>query len=179
MDAQIAVVNSKKSPIARICFGRARARGATKDNTRDTTASLIRNYVKRVQTNPATTDTQRAGLGITIPDTERTPTQVPPDAPLIELDWSKRGQCIIHAGTNPGNEALNKMGPFGKNLLFHFRNAGDADWQYLGVASKSPFIHVIGNSQPVSLEYRAAYLNSKGQQGPWSEIDTAYVGKAA
>jgi hypothetical protein len=47
------------------------------------------------------------------------------------------------------------------------------------VTSTSPFVHVVGNASPVTIEYRAAYLNSKGAQGPWGEMDAAYVGAAA
>lgn len=156
------------------------AKGArsTKDQSKNAAKAVIRSYVKRIQANPATTDTQRAALGITIPDGTRTPAQPPTDAPFMVLDWSQRGRVIVHAGTNPTNEQVNKMGPHAKNLLIQFRPV-DGEWEYLAVVSSSPFVHIVGNVNPTTLEYRSAYLNSKGVMGPWSAVVTAYVSAAA
>ncbi|MBS1713804.1 MAG: hypothetical protein JST30_05650 [Armatimonadetes bacterium] len=157
------------------------AKGAaqTKANQRKTAEAVIRGYVTRIQANPACTDTMRAQLGITIRDTHRSPAPVPTDSPLLELDWSKRGQVTLHIGNNPGNESLNKFPYPAKTVLIQFRHANATEWQFLAVASTSPFVHIVGNSNAETLEYRTAYMNSKGQQGPWSEVDSAYVGAAA
>ncbi|MGE0000472.1 MAG: hypothetical protein AB7F50_01170 [Fimbriimonadaceae bacterium] len=155
------------------------AKGAaqTKTNQRKAAESVVRNFVTRIQANPATTDTIRAQLGITIKDTSRTPSPPPTESPLIELDWSKRGQVTIHVGNNPGNENSNKFPYPAKSVLLQYKLAG-GEWQYLAVSSTSPFVHVVGNSTAQTMQYRAAYINSKGQQGPWSEADAAYVAAA-
>ncbi len=157
----------------------AAAEGAaqTQQNERQTSMDVIRPLVKQVQANPATTDIHRAGLGVNIPD-PRTPAQVPPTAPFIELDWSQRGQVTIHVGETPSNEQINKFGEFAQNVALQFKLSG-GNFEHLGVTSHSPFVHVVGNTTAQTVEYRAAYLNSKGEQGPWSEVDDAYVGVAA
>lgn len=156
------------------------AKGArqTKDQSKRAAKAVIRGYVKRIQANPATTDAQRAALGITVTDGQRTPAQPPTEAPFMVLDWSQRGRVIVHAGTNPTNEQVNKMGPHAKNLLIQFKTE-TGDWEYLAVVSSSPFVHVVGNVTAMTLEYRSAYLNSRGVMGPWSAVVTAYVAAAA
>lgn len=156
------------------------ARGAaqTKLNQKNAAEAVVRNYVVQIQSNPVCTDTMRAQLGITIKDTSRTPAPPPTDAPNLELDWSKRGQVTVHVGDIPSNELLNKFPYPAKTVLLQFRQAGATDWTFLAVVSTSPFVHVVGNATSETLEYRAAYMNSKGQQGPWSENDSAYVAAA-
>jgi len=116
----------------------------------------------------------RADLGITIPTGKKTPAQIPGTSPGIELDWSERGQVVIHVGTNPNNERINKMGPNAKSVLIQFRYPNE-EWQLAGVTTSSPFVHTVGNTEAVVIECRAQYLNSVGEPGPWSETDFAYV----
>jgi hypothetical protein len=156
----------------------AKGAAATKNGNRDAAMATVRSFVKQIQSNPDCTDAMRAQLGITIPDGQRTPSQSPTESPNLLLDWSQRGRVTIHVGTIPSNEALNKFGEYAKNVLLQFKN-GTGDWEFLAVCSSSPFTHIVGNESPVTVEYRAAYLNSKGVQGPWSDTDSAYVGAAA
>jgi hypothetical protein len=75
-------------------------------------------------------------------------------------------------------EVIDGFGQYAKHVILRFK-ADDGEREHLGVTSTSPFVHVVGNASPVTIEYRAAYLNSKGEQGPWGEMDAAYVGAAA
>lgn len=156
----------------------ATAMAAEKKNTRREVERAIRRFVRVIQARPATSDLQRGNLGVTIPDRTRTLSPTPTVSPSIELDWSRRGQCVIHVGVNPQNESVNRFSPHGKMCLLQFRMQG-GDWEHLAVATSSPFVHVVGNEEPWSIQYRAAYLNSRGRQGPWSDADTAYIAGAA
>lgn len=158
----------------------AAAQGATRQKQlrKASAVEVIRRYAREIQASPTTTDVQRAGLGITIPDTSRAPTPAPSDAPHLDLDWSQRGRVTIHAGTNPTNEQTNKLAPSARMLILQFRTQG-GPWEFLAVTSSSPFVHVVGGSSPAALEYRAAYANARGAQGPWSAAVSAYVTPAA
>jgi hypothetical protein len=155
----------------------AQGKVAMKANQKRESTTLIRNFVKQIQVQPACTDEIRGELGITIAG-GRTPAQVPATSPHMALDWSERGRVTIHVGETPTNEAINKFGEYAKHVILQFK-VGAGEWEHLGVTSTSPFVHVVGNDAPVTIEYRAAYLNSKGEQGPWGEMDSAYVGAAA
>lgn len=158
----------------------AAAQGATRQKRllKASAVEIIRRYAREIQASASTTDVQRAGLGITIPDTSRAPIPPPSEAPYLDLDWSQRGRVTIHAGTNPTNEQTNKMAPHARMLILQFRAQG-GPWEFLAVTSSSPFVHVVGGVSPATLEYRAAYTNARGAQGPWSAVVSAYVTPAA
>lgn len=147
---------------------------AGKDNDRQNAERLIRSYVRQIQANPTTTDEIRGQLGIAIPRSSKTLTGVPTESPRIQLDWSQRGQITVYTGSAPGKVVGNKFPAFAKAVLIQWRFPNGA-WQLLTVTNKKSFVHQVGNTEPVTLEYRAAYLNIAGGQGPWSETDVATV----
>lgn len=147
---------------------------ATKDNERRNAADVIRTYVRQIQANPNTTDAMRGQLGINIPGSSKNLTGVPTEAPGIEVDWSERGQVTVYVGSSPGKVKGNPFPTSAKAALIQWRFP-NGEWQLLTVTNKKSFVHNVGNTEPVTLEYRAAYLNFSGQQGPWSETDIAQV----
>jgi hypothetical protein len=151
----------------------ARAARATKDNRRENVTDMIRLYVRQIQSNPNTTDAQRAQLGITIPSDTRTRPEVPGISPKIELNWSERGQIKLFVGGTTGTQGFG----FPESAMFvelQFR-LPNGEWQLAGVTTKRTFIHHLDNPEPVTVEYRARYLNSQSEAGPWSETDIAQV----
>lgn len=152
----------------------AQAARQAKSDQREASTELIRSLVKRIQSNPATTNQMRVEFGITVPKEGKTPVPPPKEAPFIELDYGTRGQVTVHVGTQPTNELFNKF-PAGADFAQIFYRVEGGEWQFAAAASTSPFIHVLDNITPLMVEYRACYQNTTGQVGPWSESDTAYV----
>jgi len=152
----------------------ARAARQAKVDQREASETLIRGLVKRIQSNPSTTNQMRVEFGITVPKGDRTPIPAPQESPFIELECNERGQVIVHVGTLPTNERLNKYPDGVEFALIYFRVQG-GEWEFAGSASTSPFLHTLNNETPLVVEYRARYQNPTGQVGPWCETDTAYV----
>lgn len=151
----------------------ARAARATKDNQRENVEDIVRAYVRQIQANPSTTDAQRAQLGITIPSGSRTKPEVPEVSPKIEINWSERGQVKLFVGGFTGGTGF-AFPEFAKMVEIQYRFP-NGDWQLAGVSGKRTFTHTLSNTEPLTVEYRARYLNSQSEAGPWSETDIAQV----
>ena len=61
-----------------------------KDAARDAYVGLIRPLVLRLQASPDVDDTERAALGITVPDRIATPAAVPTTRPVVKVDTRQR-----------------------------------------------------------------------------------------
>ncbi len=139
----------------------------------------LRKYSRHIQGRVETTDTQREGLGITVRDKIPTPVGVPSIAPELEIDFSQRLRHTVHAGTNPQNENLNKK-PKGVASIELRKKVGEApvgpdDMQIVIVMTSSPAILDCSGQAGKIVYYVARYLNTKGQPGPWGEVESAEV----
>ena len=146
---------------------------------REITVQCLRKYSRHLQGRAETTDTQREGLGIPVHDKQPTPVGVPTIAPELWIDFSQRLRHTIHAGTNPQNEHLNKK-PKGVGSI-ELRNKVDSaptgpdDMQIVIVMTSSPAILDCSGQAGKTVYYVARYLNTKGQPGPWGEVESAEV----
>jgi len=160
----------------------ARAATVAKNAIRDTAEGSVRQYAQMIQANPAMTDVHRAALGITIPD--ETPTAAPDiigeiTPPLLLLDWSLRGKCMVHFGPNPGNERENAMPATarGAKIWFHVGGipSGEEEWQWLADDTNSPYEHNVASPVAVTIAYRAQYFDNKMRLGPFSDPALATI----
>lgn len=162
-----------------------RAAVAARDEDReDTIEPRIRPLVQRIQNHPAMTDDIRRDLGITVPD--RTPTPLGPSsiddagAPLLEVDIGQRKRAIIHWGPNPGDERRNARpaGVRGVRLWF-WLGAGEppaeSDWEFLDEDNRSPYTHVTMNPSPLTITFRAAYVDRMNRVGSTSDPVTVTI----
>lgn len=155
------------------------ARGAaeSKNEARDAAEEVFRRYTKIVQARPETTDAQREALRITVPDRTLTTLSAgmvlttPP--PLLSVDHSQRGQTIIHFGPNPSNERENALpqGMRGAKIWYHIGGVpqNEDDWRWLADDTNSPYTHIIGGAEPVTIAYRAQYFDRRMRLGPFGD----------
>ena len=170
-DAALAVTNSATQQAA------ARVAITAKSIAITAALKLSRTTAKRLQSYPTTTDGDRAGAGITIPDT--TVTAAPPDhvmtipPPLLLLDFSVRRQVTIHWGPNPSNEHQNARpaGTFGCQIQAARGGlpTDEALWIPLDIDTESPLVHVVNETTPTTYAYRARYANKKIKYGPFGD----------
>jgi len=156
------------------------AKGAfeTKVRERKETEKLARSVAQVIQARPETTDAQREGLGLRVPDRIRTAPspdavrQLPP--PVVFLDWSQRSQVTVHVGPNPGNERHNALpeGILGVNI---YVRAGEGPETFVAAVTSSPFVYLAQSAVPVTLAFRACYLDSRMRPGPFGESATCTV----
>jgi len=155
----------------------------TKDGKRDAGETVIRKYTGVIQRRPETTDAQREGLGIKVPDRHPTPVdqgrilQEPP--PLTLVDTAQRLQATIHFGPNPQDERRNLKPEIchGAELWYCF-GAAPADvsaYQYLALDTNSPYVHVVTGVQAVTVTYRLRWVDRLGRPGPFGDPVTVTI----
>ena len=156
-------------------------RGAVEqDNAdREICKEALRKFARQIQGRKETTDIQREGLGITVRDKIPTPVGVPDIAPELEIDFSQRLQHKVHAGTNPQNENLNKK-PKGVQSIELRKKVGEVpagpdDMQIAVIMTSSPVVIDCSGQAGKICYYVARYLNTKGEPGPWGEVESAEV----
>jgi len=155
------------------------ARGAAehKDEQRDNAEEIFRRFTKIIQARPETTDSHREALGITVPDRTRTVLAaqmvLANEAPLLLVDHSLRGQTIIHFGPNPSNERENALpqGMSGGKIWYHVGGLPESldEWRWLADDTNSPYTHIIGGAEPVTIAYRAQYFDRRMRLGPFGD----------
>ena len=99
--------------------------------------------------------------------------------PLIVLDFSKRRQMTIHWGPNPENGRNNALpeGTRGAKLFCHIGGipADENDWVWLADDTRSPYIHLLNNSAPLTIAYRAQYFDRRMNTGPFGDPVVATI----
>ena len=68
----------------------------------------------------------------------------------------------------------------GAKLWFHVGGfsdepQADEDWLYLADDTRSPYVHMVASSEPVTVAYRVQYFDTKMNVGPFSDPATATV----
>lgn len=161
----------------------AEAARQNKDAARRDLEAQARPITSFVQGYPKTTDADRATIGITVRDTEGTPTATPTTRPQAVVN---AGQRLTHTlrltdESTPTRRARPK-GVLGAEVWVKLVDAGapaptdPAALAFLTMATKPS----------ITAEYRAAdggktavymlrWVNTRGEKGPWSDVTTATV----
>lgn len=156
------------------------AKGAFEEKVRlrKETEQLVRSLAQVLQVRPETTDSQREGLGLRVPDRIRT-TPSPErilrmEGPNILLDWSGRSQVAVHAGQHPGKEHENAL-PEGVRGIGLYVRQGDGPEAFVAVITRSPYVYPVHSSVPVTLTFRACYFDSRMRPGLFGAPATCTV----
>lgn len=154
-----------------------------KDEKREDGERVIRKYTGMIQARPETTDAQREGLGITVPDRQPTPLdpgrilQEPP--PLVKVDTRQRLQATIHFGKNPEDERRNAKEDFVLGAeIWWCPGTVPADvtaYQLLALDTNSPYVHIFGGLLAVTVTYRLRWLDKLGRPGPFGDPVTVTI----
>ena len=163
---------------------KARASTGVKDASRIDSESAGRRLSKRIQSQKGTTDSQRAELGINVPDRIRTPLAeqivLETPAPVIQVKCTASKTVRIDwypSQTEGQSEALPK-GIDGLALWLAVLplGGGPADipadkkqWRFLAMDSNSPYIHNVRNDATVTMAYKAQWFDMKMRMGPFGQ----------
>ena len=161
------------------------AMGATqeKDEAQDAFVTVIRQLTRKIQARKETTDKDRKGLGITVPDRTPTPlsdqivlTEQPPridvacEAPKqARIDW-----YCTPVGTE--REAL-PQGIDGVAIWYAEGGipAEKSAWRFLALDTKSPYIHNVGNNETLTIAYKVQWFDRRKRFGPFCDPVTVAV----
>jgi hypothetical protein len=152
---------------------------ALKNDVRQQLEDAIRAFVKQLQANPATTDDQRAGLGVTVPDTTRTRVPVPATRPIGWVETEPLRNTIHFRDKETPDRKAKPEGYSGCQIWYFIGPQPPTDLdQYLFLAkdTQTPYVHVFDlEDVGKTIHYRLRWVNTRDEPGPWSEIITATI----
>jgi hypothetical protein len=145
-----------------------------KNDSRKALEKDVRQSVKEyLANNHLVTNGDRDDLGLPIHDVKPTPTPVPKDMPVGEVDTSKHQQHSVHVktGTLTGKAKPPKVHGFEVwRKVGGDPPASDAEWMYVNFSSRSPLLIDYPQTEVgKTAYYRFRWVNSRNQPGPWSE----------
>lgn len=158
----------------------ARTARQNKDAKRADLVKELRSLTRQLQANPQVLDSDRAALGITIPDT--IPSYVPPPSsrPALAVDTSQRLQHTINFQdeTTP----LSRAKPYGAMGCEIYRKVGgdapvsDSDWQFVGLDTATPYVATYAAEDGgKTVYYKARWVNRSGEGSPFSQVVSATI----
>ena len=160
------------------------ARSATQQKNTDRTAvvSLVRALVGQLQASASVDDTERAALGITVPDTEPTPTGPPTSSPIATVDCRQRLQHSIDFmdEATPTSKAK-PPGVMGAEIWVKVDDPPpvdpDTDLRFLALDTRTPYLaQYSGADGGKRAHYMLRWVNGTGEKGPWSETVSVTIG---
>jgi len=155
-----------------------------KDASRDQLESLIRQLVRQLQASPDVDNSERAALGITVPDTIRT-TSVGgiSTRPIGAVDTSQRLRHEIRFTDEATPTSRAKpAGVMGCEIWVKVAAVGEAapssadELSFLSMDTASPYIIVYdGKDGGKNAHYMLRWVKTNGEKGPWSETISATI----
>jgi hypothetical protein len=140
----------------------------------------IRAYIRAwITYNPRVTDQDRRNMRLGIHDTTAASIGSPVEMPLLEIDFSKRQQHSV-ISKNIEGKRRKPENTHGFEIYYKLGRdapAGDDDFRYAGLSTRSPFVikYNLGDTGK-TVWYRVRWVNGKNDPGPWSEIVSAVIG---
>lgn len=159
----------------------AQAARQVKDAARTAFEGVVRPLVKRIQASPEVDDGERAALGITVPDTIPTPVGPPTSRIVATVDTSQRLQHVIHFVDflKPTSKAK-PAGVMGAEIWLKIGDPVPLDpseLKFLAVDTRTPYTTDFkGADGGKTAHYMLRWVNTKGENGPWSETASATIG---
>jgi len=187
MAAIVAVVSNFNTAMSANTTAQQAAQAArqTKDAARDNAESAIRELVRKLQASSDVNDTERAALGITVPD--RTPTTALggiTTRPVGMVDTSQRLRHEIRFTDEATPTSRAKpAGVMGCEIWVKVLPTGDPPpvgsdgLTFLTLDTATPYIAEFdGADGGKTAHYMLRWVKSSGDKGPWSETVSATIG---
>ncbi|MDP1661048.1 MAG: hypothetical protein Q8L55_03955 [Phycisphaerales bacterium] len=161
----------------------AESAAAAKRAARAALEAQVRPITNFVQSFSATTDADRAELGISIRDTSRTPVPPPATAPAVSVAAAGRltHQLRLTDSATPTRRGKPR-GTTGAEVWFALTTPGlpapqdPAAYRFLALTTKTTlrtdFKPAEGGK---TASYMLRWVNTRGEVGPWSEVATGTV----
>ncbi len=153
----------------------------TKDAARTDLIALVRPLVRRMQADPVVKDSDKASMGITVPDTTPTDVVPPITRPVVNVDTSQRLRHTIHFAdeATPTSKAK-PPGVRGAQIWVKIGDPPPADpteCTYVATDTRTPYVlDFDGTQAKQNAHYMLRWENTRGETGPWSETASATIG---
>ena len=161
----------------------AEAARQNKDAAKRELERQIRPVTAFVQSYPKTTDADRATIGITVKDTNATPTPAPASRPLLLIDSGNRLTHRLRlVDESTPTRAARPRGTLGAEVyvaLVGARETPPADpsvYKFVRTVTRGGAEVAFPNEQGgQTAAYLVRWVSATGEPGPWSETTTATI----
>jgi len=137
----------------------ARAATAAKHTLRREIERELRPFIQHINTHPGMSNSIRAALHLNQRSENRYHRSVGDDVPGLRLE-PVNGAVIVHFGTCPLNEWLNKRPDWARACNIYRRKSGESEYQLIECATSSPYVDEI-NEEAVTVSYIARYVGAR------------------
>jgi len=178
--------NDWKAMLAAHVSAAAAAQSArqAKDASRASLEGLVRQMVRALQASSAVDDSERAALGITVPDTTPTPIGPIGTVPVARLESPTRLRHIIHfADSATPTSKAKPPGAMGAEIWISLLPVGQptptdpASFTLVALDTRTPYtLDFQAAEGGKNAHYLLRWVSTKGDKGPWSETASATVG---
>lgn len=165
----------------------AQAAQAAKDLAVRQAVRRARAAARRLQADPAATDSLRRSFGLTVPDRTRTPVAAPQSPPHVMFQAAERFRHTLRLldGTGGLVRRGKPRGALGCEVWLRIEPpagtgatgpAAAGEFSLLGITTNGRFEQVF--KDPVggwTAHYRARWFSRRGEKGPWSETISATI----
>lgn len=152
-----------------------------KNSARDSFETALRSMVRRVQGQPMVTDAMRAEMNISLREVARTAAGVPTTRPVASCDTSQRLRHTINFmdEATPTSRAK-PAGIMGCEIWVKVGGeapSGPDGLQFLGMDTRTPYTAEYDGADAGKIaHYMLRWVNTRGEQGPWSQTVSATIG---
>jgi hypothetical protein len=152
-----------------------------KRNARNAYETEIRKFVKSyLAYNPAVTDNDREELGLTVPKHSRTPAPVATTYPDFDIDSGTIRRLTIHFYDQGSKKSKAKPeGQHGAEIRWIISDVPVVDVPELIHSSfdtHTPLtLEFAGHERGKTVYFCLCWENTRGEKGPWSEIQSAVI----
>lgn len=160
----------------------AKAKTQAKDASRMTAEDILRPLVGRIQSYPATTNEDRAELGIPLKGVNSTPSSVvfADDRPsaIIDIRPALKHIIRIHNESTTGTSKGKPAGAIGCEVWVKIGDApaSISELSYVETVTKNPFTMTFQpGDERKQAHYRLRWVGRNGVKGDWAEIDSATI----
>jgi hypothetical protein len=152
-----------------------------KDDARKAYETTLRKFVAQwLANNSKVANSDRERMGLTVKQTGHTPVSVPSTSPAGSIDFSVRLQHSIgYADEATPRSKAKPDGVHGCEVWVKI--GGDApkdttELTFLATNTSTPYVAKFSATDSAkTVYYRLRWVNTRGQQGPWSSIISAMV----
>lgn len=158
----------------------AQSAAQNKANSRAAFETALRALTQQIQTHPAVTDAQRAGLGIPVRAKTRTPAGAPTSRPQATVDTSRRLAHVIRFKDEQTPQSQAKpAGTMGAEVWVKIGDVPPADpgeLAFLALDTHTPYLAEYDGAQAgKKAHYMLRWVSTRCAKGPWSETVSATI----
>jgi hypothetical protein len=140
----------------------------------------VRQFVKEyLEYNHLVTDEDRILMGLPVHDTQPTPAPVAKTTPKAEIKLPLPAVIECHFQDSESSSKARPPGQRGAEFAYGILETRPVDWGELNhstFATKSPFrISFNGADRGKTLYFAMRWENTRGEKGPWSEIQSTLI----